>query len=121
MSNRDRALKAVYVCSPFLIAYIITYFFLLGIEVYSAETSFGLFFNFPLAVLGLPWSFGALYVAETFKSSFPQTTLDQICVVLAFISFWINSYFLLGKYRFGTLISISSFLSILLLCAFVFS
>jgi hypothetical protein len=121
MSNSDRALKAVYVCLPFLIAYLITYFFLMGLKVYSAETSFGLFLNFPLLLMGLPWSFGAIYVSESFRSIFSEKTLNLIGVTLTFISFWFNSYLLLGKYSVGSLISISTFITILLLCAFVFS
>ncbi len=119
MLTRDRALKATFICLPFLAAYLVTQFFLTGIRVYDAKTSLGLFFFLPLILVSLPWSFGVVAIEELLKNSYPLAIINQINVAVAFAGYWLNSFLLLRKFSFRALLVWGCIIPVLLLLAFV--
>jgi hypothetical protein len=69
----------------------------------GVSMKFGLFFNGPIVLLGLPWTAATAFIEPGLRDHFSYRTLEHIAIVLSFVSLYVNAVLLLGTVAFNNL------------------
>jgi hypothetical protein len=114
-----RIFFAVLICLPLAIAYAFTFYFLIRTNTGDDRTLFGIFFDLPLALLSLPWSFCISAFGPTLIKSFSLDVARKIETVSAFVALFINVYVLLKHISLNKLIGLAVILPTVLVIIFI--